>query len=339
MPSLHEDAVVVDLHNDLPVMLTQFQYRWGRTGFFRDWVIPELRTGGVNVQVLPVYVEPEYAEASLRRVLLTIEQIHRDAEANAEAVALCRSGAEIDAALAAGKIALVLALEGCAALGADLALFSLMQRLGVRIASFTHFPRTLWADGSPDEGAGSRLPALGIAAVAELERLGILVDVSHLASPAIDHVLDIATRPVIATHSSARALRDHHRNLTDDQLRRIAATGGVAGVNIIPDFIHADAKQATLDHVVDHILHMADVAGIEHVALGPDFIYDLYEAEYPHLPEVLFEGVDLKHTIPGLAGSRDLPNLTDAMLRRGMSEGDVRKVLGENALRVLREAL
>jgi membrane dipeptidase len=144
---------------------------------------------------------------------------------------------------------------------------------------------------------------------------------------------------VLATHSSARTLRDHHRNLTDEQLRRIAATGGVAGVNIIPDFIHADPLHATLDHVVDHVLHMAEVAGIDHVALGPDFIADLYEAEYPHLPRVLFEGVDLKHTIPGLAGSRDLPNLTDAMLRRGMSEGDVRKVLGENALRLLRSAL
>src|SRR5689334_18822226 len=148
MADLHHDAIVVDCHNDLPVMLPAFHRRWGRTEHFREWVVPELRTGGVNVQVLPVYTEPEHAEASLRHVLLTIEQLHRDIAANDEQVALCLTGADIDAALAAGKVACILALEGAAAIGADVELFAILYRLGVRIGSFTHFPRTLLADGS-----------------------------------------------------------------------------------------------------------------------------------------------------------------------------------------------
>jgi membrane dipeptidase len=336
---LHRDAVVVDCHNDLPVMLPAHHRRWGRDDHFGAWAIPELRAGGVNVQVLPVYTDPQQAEASLRHVLLQIERLHRDIEANREQVALCLSGADIDAALAAGKIACIVALEGAAAVGADVELFAVLYRLGVRIASFTHFPRTLLGDGSPDEEAGARLPAVGVAAVGELERLGMLLDVSHLAAGAIAHVLEIATRPVIASHSSSRALCDHHRNLSDQHLRQLAATGGVAGINVIPAFIDADPGQRTLDRVVDHILHMADVAGIDHVGLGPDFIKDYVDDLYPHLSEIMLEGINLKEGIPGLEGTRDLPNLTGAMLERGMAEADIRKVLGENWLRVFRQEM
>lgn len=339
MLDLHRDAIVVDCHNDLPVMLPAHHRRWGNTRHFADWAIPELRAGGVNVQVLPVYTEPEHAEASLRHVLLQIEWLHRDIEANREHVALCLAGSDIDAALAQGRIACVIALEGAIAIGADVELFAVLYKLGVRMASFTHFPRTLLGDGSPDEDAGARLPAVGIAAVQELERLGMLLDVSHLAAGGISHVLELATRPVIASHSSARALCDHHRNLSDEHLQALATAGGVAGVNVIPAFIDSTPEGRTLDRVVDHILHMADVAGIEHVGLGPDFIKDYYDDLYPHLPAVMMEGIDLKTSIPGLAGSRDLPNLTGAMLERGMAEEDVRKVLGENFMRVFRAEL
>jgi membrane dipeptidase len=291
------------------------------------------------VQVLPVYVEPRMAEATLREALLYIEHIRRDIEANADQVALCLSGSEIDAAVADGKIACVLAMEGSAAVGYDVELFGLLYRLGVRMASFTHFPRTLLGDGSAEDATGGRLPSTGVAAVREMERLGMLVDVSHLSLNGTAHVLEIATRPVIASHSSARALCDHHRNLTDEHLRKLAATGGVAGVNVIPLFIDADPARRTLDRVVDHVLYMADVMGIDHVGLGPDFIKDYYDALYPHLESVILYSADLKEAIPGLAGSRDLPNLTEAMLRRGMSEEDVRKVLGENFLRVFRSTL
>ena len=250
-------------------------------------------------------------------------------------MALCRTGAEIDAALADGRIALLVALEGTPGVGADVELLSVFHRLGVRMVSFTHWSRALLAEGSADEETGSRLPAAGVRAVAELERLGILLDVSHLAAASVDHVLELATRTVVATHSCARALRDHHRNLSDEHLRAIAATGGVIGMNVLPNFV--DGAEPTLDRVVDHLEHMAGVAGIDHVGLGPDFLREYMDAIYPQFDEVRrFGGVDLKAVVPGLARERDLPNLTERLFERGWAETDARKVLGENWLRVFR---
>jgi len=334
---LHDDAVVVDAHNDLPVVMLLRNAGLGThkvERFWRDVWVPEAREGGVDVQVLPVYCSPSVAEASLRHSLLQIEAIEREA-AQTPDVALCRSGAEIDAALGAGKIALLLALEGTPAIGTDIELFAVFQRLGVRMVSFTHWSRALLADGTADEAAGSRLPQSGVRAVTELERLGILVDVSHLAAPALDHVLEVATKTVVASHSSARALRDHHRNLGDEHLRAIAATGGVIGVNVLPVFI--DPANPTLDRVVDHLERVAEVAGIDHAGLGPDFLRPYIDAVFPQYDTFIdLEDIDMKATVPGFATTRDLPNLTEKLLERGWSEPDVRKVLGENWLRVLR---
>ena len=337
---LHHDAVVVDAHNDLPVLLLLRNRELGDQGLARYWSehwVPEARAGGVDVQMLPIYVAPEVAEASLRSTLLQLEALEREAAQTPE-VALCRTGAEIDAAVADGRIALLVALEGTPGIGADVELFSVFHRLGVRLVSFTHWSRALLAEGSADEGTGSRLPAAGVRAVAELERLGILLDVSHLAAASVDHVLDLATGVVVATHSCARALRDHHRNLSDEHLRGIAATGGVIGMNVLPTFVHE--TEPTLDRVVDHIEHMVQVAGIDHVGLGPDFLREYMDALYPQYDELRrFGGVDLKAIVPGLARERDLPNLTEVLVKRGWTEPDVRKVLGENWLRVFRALL
>src|SRR5204863_2673629 len=140
--------------------------------------------------------------------LLQREARGREAAQTPE-VAVCRTGAEIDAALADARIALLVALEGAPGIGADVELFSVFHRLGVRMVSFTHWSRALLAEGSADEATGSRLPASGVRALAELERLGILLDVSHLAASSVEHVLELATRTVVASHSCARALRDH----------------------------------------------------------------------------------------------------------------------------------
>ena len=334
---LHEDAVVVDSHNDLPVLLLMREREFGKEGsqaYWRERWVPEARAGGVDVQVLPIYNSPADAEASLRKTLLQLEALEREAAKTPE-VALCRSGGEIDAVLADGRIALLLALEGTPAIGIDLELFAVFHRLGIRMASFTHWARAALADGTADEDAGSRLPAAGVSAFHELERLGILLDVSHLAAPAVDHVLELATRTVVASHSSCRSLCDHHRNLSDEHLRGIAATGGVIGINMLPFFI--DAAQPTVDRVVDHLEHVAEVAGVEHVGLGPDFIKqyvdEVYASRERYAP---LGGFDLKRAVPGLEGTRDLPKLTARMVDRGWAEADVRKALGENWLRVFR---
>jgi membrane dipeptidase len=306
--------------------------RWA--GYFRENWLPQLRDGGVDVQVLPVFIDDDYRpEGALRQTLRMIEAAHRIAEGNPDEVALCLDGPALETTLAAGRIALVLALEGCPGIDADVELLATMHRLGVRVASLTHFGRTALADGSGEDSTGGRLTRAGVAALAEMERLGILFDVSHLGAAGVDHVLELATRPVIATHSSARALRDHHRNLSDAHLKEIAGGGGVVCVNFFAGFI--DETEHTVDRLVDHLEHVAAVAGVDHVGIGPDFLKELEDEIWPAWrDDYVVEGIDVRSVIPGLEGPRGLPLITEALVRRGFAEDDVMKVLGGNVVRL-----
>ncbi|WP_206505427.1 dipeptidase [Streptomyces chrestomyceticus] len=331
---LHHRAVVADAHNDLLMAVAaRPPHRWG--SFFRDRWLPQLREGGIDIQVLPVFIDDQYRpEGALRQTLRMIECAHVLAEANAGDVALCTDGADIDEALAERKIALVLALESAPGIDASVELFATLFRLGVRIASIAHWGRTPLADGSREDATGSRLTAPGVRALREMERLGMLFDISHLGASGVSHVLELATRPLIATHSCARALRDHHRNLTDDQLRGVAGTGGVVCVNFVPDFLTDDESKVSVDRVVDHIEHVVSVAGIDHVGLGSDFLREVVADLTPPCCENLDEE-DPQFDFPDLAGPADLPRVTGAMLRRGLPEEDVLKILGGNMRRLM----
>lgn len=331
--SLHHRAIVADTHNDLLCsVVVRPVHRWG--GYFRDHWLPQLTAGGVDVQVLPVFVDELYRpERALRQTLRMIEAAHRIAEENADAVAICTDGAAVRQACAGGRIALVLALESCPGVDADVELLATVHRLGVRVASLTHFGRTVFADGSAEDATGSRLTSLGVAAVAELERLGVILDISHLGRTGVDHVLEISRRPVMATHSSARALRDHHRNLDDEQLAAVAKTGGVVCINFYPGFV--DDTDPSVARLVDHIEHVASVAGIDHVGIGPDFVAEVErDTTLPGAEPSSVAGWDGGTDLPGLAGPADLPVLTAHLLERGLAEGDVVKVLGGNVLRL-----
>lgn len=335
---LHAKAVVADTHNDLLMAVVERPPNlWAR--FFRDRWLPQLVAGGVDVQVLPVFVDgPQRAEGSLRQTLRMIEAAHRLTEHNSDAVALCLDGDDVDAALAGGRIAVVLALEGCPAIGTDTELLQTMHRLGVRIASLAHFGRTALADGSGEDGTGGRLTRAGVEAVRTMEQIGMMLDVSHLGAAGIEHVLQLTTAPVIATHSSARSLCEHHRNLTDQQLRGIAAGGGVICVNFFAPFVHE--TEHTLERLVDQIGQVASVAGIDHVGLGPDFLKEIDdELTPPWCEDFIVEGVDARACIPGLEGPRGLPLVTREMLRAGFAADDVEKVLGANVLRLFRAEL
>lgn len=338
MPAdLHENAVVADTHNDLLMaVVARPPARWA--SFFRERWLPQLRAGGVDLQVLPVFIDDRFRpEGALRETLRMIECAHAIAEGNTEDVRLCLDGPQIDAALAEGKIALVLALESMPGLDTNVELLATMHRLGVRVASMAHWGRTPLADGSGEDATASRLTAAGVEAVAEMERLGILLDISHLGASGVEHVLELASRPVIATHSSARALRDHHRNLTDDQIRGVAATGGVVCVNFLPGFLAADPSGYTIARLADHIEHVASVAGIDHVGLGPDFVHEVFTDLTPPCCEDPAATVDFDAmaTLPGLAGPSGLPLLTSELLARGRPEPDIRKILGGNLHQLL----
>ena len=336
---LHHDAVVVDTHDDL-LMLTSRRAKAQQAEYFREAWLPQLRAGGVDVQVLPVFIDDQYRpEGALRQTLKMLESGWTIAEGNPDDVAVCLDGSDIDAALGSGRIALVLALEGCEAVGRDVELLATLYRVGVRVASLTHFGRTLLADGSGEDAAGSRLTKAGVDAVAVMEELGLLLDVSHLGALGVDHVLELARRPVIATHSSAYELRGHHRNLTDARLKGIAAGAGVVNVNFFAGFLDEDPAQLTVARLVDHLEHVAEVAGVGAVGLGPDFLDQVFTELYPTVTSMVVEGVDAKQYVPGLEGPSGLPLVTEELVRRGWSEQDVRAVLGGNDLRLFRDEL
>jgi membrane dipeptidase len=162
----------------------------------------------------------------------------------------------------------------------------------------------------------------------------MVLDISHLGASCVDHVLELTTRPVVASHSSAHALCGHHRNLTDERLKGIATSGGVIGVNLFPGFI--DPAEPTVARAVDHIEHIAATAGIDHVGLGPDFLKEIYDELLPPGDPHIVEGLDATQTIPGLEGPAGLPLITAELVARHWPEDDIRKVLGGNWLRVLR---
>lgn len=324
--ALHERSIVVDTHNDLLMVCARRDPSDQGTYFRRTW-LPQLRAGGVRIQALPVFIDDDFRpEGALRQTLRMLETGWRIAAANADAVRVCLTGAEVDAALEEGLIALILALEGCEAVGTDVALFESFHRLGVRIASFTHFGRTMLADGSAEDSTGGRLTRAGVEAVDTCEALGIMLDVSHLGATSTDHLLELATRPVIASHSSAFALRAHHRNLTDARLRALAATGGVVGINVLATFI--DENTHTVARVVDHIEYVASIIGVEHVGLGPDFYKDISEEIHGPAAQSMDGGGTVITYVPGLESPSGLPLITDELLSRGWPEGDVGMVLG-----------
>ncbi|NEA53278.1 membrane dipeptidase [Streptomyces sp. SID13666] len=327
---LHRRAVVADAHNDLlTAVAARPPKRWG--SFFRERWLPQLQAGGIDLQVLPVFIDAPYQpEGALRQTLRMIECVHVLAEENADQVALCLTGADIDAALVQDKLALVLALESAPGVGASTELFSTLHRLGVRIASIAHWGRTPLADGSREDATGSRLTAPGVEAVREMERLGILFDISHLGRSGVEHVLELATRPVIATHSCARALRDHHRNLSDEQIRGVAATGGLVSVAFVPDFLTDAQDKVHVDRIVDHIEHIVSLVGVDHVGIGPDFVREVIADTTPPCCEDFADADDPSFTFPGMEAPADLPQLTRALLARGLPEDHILKIIGGN---------
>jgi membrane dipeptidase len=323
--------VIVDCHNDTPVLMLLRQQELGPQGnpaYFDGWV-GEAEAAGLALQVLPLYASPSPPEAALRSVLHQLALVRAAAGDR-----LVTRGADVDRS----DLGVVLALEGMAYVGGDVWALDLLASLGVRMASLTHWGRNDLADGTVDETAGGRLSAAGVKVVRRLTDLGIILDVSHLAAACVDHALELVSGPVVASHSGARAVLDHHRNLSDRHLKAIADSDGVACAIVFAPFV--DREQPTVDRVVDHLAHMVEVAGIDHVGVGSDFIADWVDELYPSYGRfVLFDDADLKARVPGVERTGDLPVLREALERRGFSEHEAAAVLGGNLLRLFRDRL
>ncbi len=283
--------------------------------------VPKLRQGGVNVQVFACWVPPILQRhGATAFALRLIEIFHREVERAPHALSLVRSVADIERAMQEGQIGGILSLEGAEPLDGQIELLGAFYRLGVRWLGLTWNYRNAAADGVADARTGGGLTPFGVELVRECANLGIVLDVSHLSPAGVDHVLQEAKGPVVASHSNARALRDHRRNLTDEQARGIAATGGVIGVTFVPSFL--TNERATLEHVLDHIEYFTRLVGVEHVGIGSDF-----------------DGLGDEPAPQGLEDISHYPNLREGLRRRGFSQSDIMAILGGNWMRVLKEVI
>jgi membrane dipeptidase len=230
---------------------------------------------------------------------------------------LATSAQDILTAKEQGKLAAVLAIEGGEALEGDLGVLRLFHRLGVRSIGLTWNERNNIADGVGDSRSKGGLSVFGADLIKEMNRLGILVDVSHLSDPGFWDVVELSTQPIIASHSNSRAVCNHRRNLTDDQIKALAKNGGVMGMNFAAAFVKEDGKPK-LDDLLNHIDHIVELVGPEHVGLGSDF-----------------DGIGAAPE--ELTDASTMPLITDGLCKRGYSDEHIRLILGGNYFRVFKE--
>lgn len=361
---LHRAAIVIDGHNDVTTPMVDEAYDLATPSVGKYHTdLARMKQGGIDGQFFSIYVDQQFVTTggSARRALDMIDVVYRAAERYPQQLMMATSTDDIRRAAKEGKAAALMGIEGGHAIENSLMALRDFYRLGVRYMTLTHNNTNDWADAGRGEARHNGLTEFGKEVVREMNRLGMLVDVSHVSDKTMSDALDISRAPIIASHSSARALANHSRNIPDDLLRRIAKNGGVVMVNFYPAFINQKVIDASAERearlkpelarlraqykdnessleaeltklyaanplpptplsvLIDHMDHIAKVAGIDHVGLGSDF------DGIPSVPE-------------GMSDVAQLPNITYELLRRGYSEQDVRKVLGENFLRAFAQA-
>lgn len=282
--------------------------------------IPRLREGRVGGQFWSVYVPTDAMETGAARFQLEqFDLAYRMLQQFPEHFELALTAEDVLRIFHSGKIASLLGMEGGHAIENSLGALRAYYDLGARYLTLTHSGQLDWADASPpSEQALGGLSPFGREVVREMNWLGMLVDLSHVSDGVMSQALSVSEAPVIFSHSSVRALRDHHRNVPDSILRRLPDNGGVIMITFVPGFL-TDREVATLDDVVAHIEHARAVAGVDHVGIGADY-----------------DGIT---SVPvGLEDVATYPTLFAELSRRGWSEQDLRKLAGENVLRVMRDA-
>jgi membrane dipeptidase len=332
---VHKEAIVVDTHIDTTMML-------GREGW--DFMVrhspvkgedsnhvdlPRIREGGLGAAFFSIYMPGTVTgPEAVKRSLILIDHVRSLAEQHPNEIVLATTAAEVRAAHKAGKFAALMGMEGGHMIDDSLAVLRDYQRLGVRYLTLSHSVNTNWSDSSGDTPKHNGLTDFGKDVVRELNRLGMLVDISHVSDKTFWDALETSKAPLVASHSSLRSISGHPRNMTDDMIRALGGKGGVIMINYSRSFLSDELYQAGLngvpmaqrptvswEKIVEHIDHAVKLVGASHVGLGSDF-----------------DGT----TVPdGMDDVSMLPKITAALLDKGYSEPDVKNILGENILRLL----
>ena len=357
-----DQVPIIDGHNDLPSELigkagsdpARFDLRQAQTQFHTD--IPRLKAGRVGAQFWSAYITNDSIATggSMRVGIRQVDMVHRMVQQYPQHFELARTAADIERIQKTGRIASLIGLEGGHAIENTMSALRMFFDLGVRYMTLTHNTTLRWADAAADLPRNNGLSEFGEEVVREMNRLGMFVDLSHVSPATMRDAIRVSEAPVIFSHSSARGLTDHARNVPDDVLRMLPANGGVIMVTFVPAFVSrasndwvlrvdsaGEALRASLNDpaeigrqmrewmkanpqpnaaikdVADHIDHVRRIAGIDHIGIGSDF-----------------DGIEF-----GPAGLEDVstfPNLFAELLRRGYSEADLKKISGQNLLRAMR---
>lgn len=318
---IHAQCVTLDSHCDTPMLFADGATLNRKSAAGRV-NLPKLFEGNWDAACVVAYIQQGARDdASLRqateKAAAILGEIERQVNACSETAAIARTPHDVVRIKKAGKKALLLGIENGYAIGKEPANLARFQEAGIVYMTLCHNGDNDLCDSAKGNAEWNGLSPLGREAVREMNRLGILVDVSHASEKTFYDVLETSSVPIVASHSSARALCDHPRNLTDDQLRAIAARGGVVQVCLYNGFLRAD-EQATVTDIVAHIRHIVAIAGIDHVGIGSDF--------------------DGGGGIPGCDGSNELINVTKALLEAGFTEAGLEKIVGGNFLRIMETA-
>ena len=363
--ALHKQSLLIDGHNDYPWALREHDAARSldtldiskpQPSIMTD--IARLKEGGIGGQFWSVYTPVELqGQAAVTATLEQIDIVHRMVRKYPQTFELALTADDVERIHKAGKIASLIGMEGGHSIDNSLADLRMFHRLGARYMTLTHTSNTPWADSATDTPKSNGLSAFGEDVVKEMNWLGMLVDLSHVSPDTMEDAIRVSQAPVIFSHSDARALNDHPRNVPDHILQLLPKNGGVIMVTFVPGFVSPKvnewnkrqtaeqdrlkaltpndaagvkagvdkwtaanpAPEATIGDVADHVDHIRKVAGIDHIGIGSDF-----------------DGIT--QTVKDLDNVSTYPRLTAELLKRGYSEADIKKILGLNVLRVLREA-
>jgi membrane dipeptidase len=361
--ALHREALVWDSHNDLSYRVLYEDLDIGQRLPSGHADIPRLEEGGVDVQIIALFVQNflyGHPGRPARQAYELLTAMTDAMEQYPDRVELARTASDIERIVAAGKIAMPLSIEGGHAIENSLENLRAFHRLGVSTMSLTHNVTHDWADAGADEPRWGGLNDLGREVVREMNRIGMVVDISHVSDETFFDALEVSEDPVIATHSGVRALNPHRRNMTDDMLRALAENGGVIGIVFVlnyltPEYLEAmNELRAVSRPWFEQMPAIEDLdvrIAVEHLHASRDWPLE----NYPTIEDVLDHidhavevagvdhvglGADMYPRTPspvGLRGVEDFPNLTRGLKRRGYSDEDVKKIMGGNFMRVWRE--